>query len=206
MKFKTLTLSILFCNIIYSQSVKDSLFQKDIVSLVEEMEFMYGYDQALREYSIFKTFDKSETERIENLPDSLRIEEMKTRRFESDSIGKLIWKKYINPKDSEHTKRMIEITKKYGFPSLKRIKKYYDKEFIDPEFNPHILFVHSPKSYCEELKVLMKNELDNGVIDKCTYGHILWHITGRKSIQPMLDNGFEMVEENGKTTIKSTCK
>lgn len=64
MKFKTLTLSILFCNIIYSQSVKDSLFQKDIVSLVEEMEFMYGYDQALREYSIFKTFDKSETERI----------------------------------------------------------------------------------------------------------------------------------------------
>jgi len=25
---------------------------------------MYGYDQALREYSIFKTFDKSETERI----------------------------------------------------------------------------------------------------------------------------------------------
>lgn len=105
----------MFCNIIYSQSVKDSLFQKDIVSLVEEMEFMYGYDQALREYSIFKTFDKSETERIENLPDSLRIEEMKTRRFESDSIGKLIWKKYINPKDSEHTKRMIEITKSMVF-------------------------------------------------------------------------------------------
>ena len=206
MKFKILILNILLCNIIYSQSVKDSLFQKDIVSLVEEMEFMYGYDQTLREYTIFKTFDKSETDRIENLTDSLRIEEMKKRRFESDSIGKLIWRKYISPKDSEHTERMIEITKKYGFPSLKRIKKYYDKEFVDPEFNPYILFVHSPKRYWEELKVLMKNELENGIIEKCTYGHILWHITGRKSFQPMLDNGFEMVKENGKTTLKSTCK
>ena len=206
MKFNLLILSIFLSNFIYSQSVKDSLLQKDIVNLVEEMEFMYGYDQTLREYIIFKTFDKSETDRIENLPDSLRTEEMTKRRFESDSIGKLIWKNYINPKDAEHTERMIEITKKYGFPSLNRIKKYYDKEFVDPEFNPYILLVHAPKKYWEELKTLMKNELDNGFINKCTYGHLLWHITGRKSFQPMLDNGYEMVVKNGKTTMKSTCE
>ncbi|PHQ28048.1 hypothetical protein [Leeuwenhoekiella nanhaiensis] len=205
MKFKILILSILISNFIYSQSVKDSLLQKDIVDLVEEMEFMYGYDQILREYIIFKTFDKSETDRIENLPDSLRTEEMTKRRFKSDSIGKLIWKNYINPKDAEHTERMIEITKKYGFPSLNRIKKYYHEEFADPEFNPYILLVHAPKKYWEELKILMKSELDSGVISKCTYGHLLWHITGRKSFQPMLDNGYEMVVKNGKTTLKSTC-
>ena len=206
MKLKLLIFSIVLSNTIYSQSTKDSLLQKDINSLVEEMEFMYGYDQTMREYTIFKTFDKSETDRIENLPDTLRVEEMKKRKFESDSIGKLIWKKYINPMDAEHTERMIEITKKYGFPSIKRIQKYYKKEFVDPEFNPLIIFIHSPKKYWEELKKLMLNEYKNGIINQCQYGYALWQFTGRKSFQPMLDNGFEIVEENGKRRLKSTCE
>jgi hypothetical protein len=170
------------------------------------MEFMYGYDQALREYTLYKTFDKSETDRIETLPDSLRNKEILLRRFESDSIAKYIWKYYINPKDAEHTKRIIEITKTYGFPTLERIKKYYDKEFIDPEFNPLILLIHSPEKYWEELKILMLNEYESGILNKCQYGYLLWHFTGRKSFQPMLENGYEMIEENGKTTLKSTCK
>ena len=206
MKLSLLIISILLSNTIYSQSAKDSLLQKDIDVLVEEMEFMYGYDQTMREYIIFKTFDKSETNRIENLSDSLRILEMKNRIFVSDSIGKLIYKKYINPMDAEHTERMIEITKKYGFPSTDRIKKYYNKEFVDPEFNPLIIFIHSPKKYWDELKELMLNEYKTGTINQCQYGYSLWQFTGRKSFQPMLDNGFEMVEENGRKTLKSTCE
>lgn len=167
---------------------------------------MYGYDQTMREYTIFKTFDKSETNRIENLSDSLRILEMKNRKFVSDSINTLIYKKYINPMDAKHTERMIEITKKYGFPSIDRIKKYYNKEFVDPEFNPLIIFIHSPKKYWDELKELMLNEYKTGTINQCQYGYLLWQFTGRKSFQPMLDNGFKMVEENGKKTLKSTCE
>ena len=72
MKLNILIFSILLSNTIYSQSTKDLLLKKDINVLVEEIEFMYGYDQTMREYTIFKTFDKSETNRIENLPDSLR--------------------------------------------------------------------------------------------------------------------------------------
>lgn len=206
MKLRLLIFYILVSNVIYSQSVKDSLLQKDINSLVEEMEFMYGYDQTMREYTIYKSFNKSETDKIENLPDSLRVEEMKKRKFESDSIGKLIWKKYISPMDAQHTERMIEITKKYGFPSIERIKKYYKKDFVDSEFNPLILFIHSPKKYWEELKDLMSTEYKNGIINQCQYGYALWQFTGRKSFQPMLDNGFKMVEENGKKTLKSTCE
>lgn len=206
MKLRSLIFSILLSNTIFSQSAKDSLLQKDINVLVEEMEFIYGYFQTMREYIIFKTFDKSETNRIENLPDSLRIEEMKSRTFESDSIGKLIWKKYINPMDAEHTGRMIDITKKYGFPSVERIKKYYKKEFIDPEFNPLIIFIHSRREYWDELKELMLKEYQNGIINQCQYGYALWQFTGRKSFKPMLDNVFEMVEENGKTRLKSTCE
>ena len=206
MKLKILIFSILLSNSIYSQTAKDSLLKKDINVLVEEMEFMYGYDQTMREYTIFKTFDKSETDRIENLPDSLRVKEMENRKFESDSIGKLIWRKYINPMDAEHTEKMIEITRRYGFPSVERIKKYYKKEFTNPEFNPLIIFIHSPKEYWEELKELMLNEYRRGTINQCQYGYLLWQFTGRKSFQPMLDNGFKMVKENGKTTIKSTCE
>ena len=206
MKLSLLIIGIFLSNTIYSQSAKDSLLQKDIDILVEEMEFMYGYDQTMREYIIFKTFDKSETDRIEILSDSLRILEMKNRKFVSDSIGKLIYRKYINPMDAEHTERMIEITKKYGFPSIDRIKKYYKNEFVDPEFNPLIIFIHSPKKYWDELKELMLNEYKNGVINQCQYGYALWQFTGRKSFQPMLDNGFEMVKENGKTRLKSTCE
>lgn len=205
-KFILFILSILLCNTIFSQSAKDSLLQKDIDVLVEEMEFMYEYDQTMREYTIYKTFDKSETNRIENLSDSLRILEMKKRKFISDSIGNLIYTKYINPMDATHTERMIEITKKYGFPSIDRIKKYYNKEFVDPEFNPLIIFIHSPKKYWDELKVLMLNEYKNGVINQCQYGYALWQFTGRKSFQPMLDNGFKMIVENGIEKLKSTCK
>ncbi|WP_313114352.1 hypothetical protein [Aequorivita sediminis] len=205
MKLKLLIFSILLSNTIFSQSVKDSLLEKDINILVEEMEFMYGYDQTMREYTIFKTFDKSETDRIENLPDSLRVMELENRKFVSDSISKLIFRKYINPMDAEHTERLIEITKKYGFPSTERIRKYYKKEFADPEFNPLIIFIHSPKKYWDELKELMFMEYQNGIINQCQYGYALWQFTGRKSFQPMLDNGFEMIEENGKTTLKSTC-
>jgi hypothetical protein len=206
MKLKLLIIIILFSSSIHSQSVKELLLQQDINSLVEEMEFMYGYDQTMREYTIFKTFDKSETNRIENLPDSLRIEEMEDRKFVSDSIRKLIWGKYINPMDAQHTERMIEITKKYGFPTIERIKKYYKKEFVDPEFNPLIIFIHSPNKYWEDLKELMLNEYTTGIINQCEYGYALWQFTGRKSFQPMLDNGFEMVEENGRKTLKSTCE
>ena len=108
--------------------------------------------------------------------------------------------------DAQHTERMIEITKKYGFPSIERIKKYYKNEFVDPEFNPLIIFIHSPKKYWDELKELMLNQYQAGIINQCQYGYALWQFTGRKSFQPMLENGFEIVKENGNTTIKSTCE
>ena len=52
----------------------------------------------------------------------------------------------------------------------------------------------------------MLNEYKNGVINQCQYGYALWHFSGRKSFQPMLDNGFKMVIENGIEVLQSTCK
>lgn len=205
MKYLFLLSLLLTATLTFSQTAKEDLFKRDVAVLVEEMEFMYGYDQLLREYLIFKTFKKSETDSIEILPDSLRDAAIEERSFINDSLQKIISRDYINPKDARHTARIIEITKKYGFPGTKRIRQYYDKAFSDPEFSPAILLVHAPKAYWEELKLLMKTELEEGRIDRCTYGHMLWHFTGRKSFQPLLDNGFVMEEENGRTNLKSTC-
>lgn len=206
MKFIFLAICLFFLSAIYSQTKTDSLLQRDVDILVEEMEFMYAYDQTMREYTFYKTFDKSETNRLESLSDSLLRKEMLKRKFISDTIKNYIYKNYINPKDALHTKRMIEITKKYGFPSIERLQKYYKKEFVDPEFNPIILLIHSPKEFWEELKILMLNEFNIGRINQCSYGYLLWQFTGRKSFQPMLENGYEMVEEDGKKTFVSTCK
>lgn len=206
MKFKLLLLSLFISANSLAQSNRDILLQQDVVDLVEELEFMYAYDQALREYTIYKTFNKSATDSIEKLPDSLRMKVVSNRQFKSDSINTFIWRNYINPKDAAHTKRMIAIIKKYGFPSIKRIKHFYSGSFEDPEFDPVILLIHSPKEYWEELKKLMLKEYENGIINQCQYGYLLWQFNGRKSLQPMLDNGFKMITKNGKTTLKSTCK
>ena len=101
----------------YGQIQKDSILKKDIAPLVEEMEFMYGYDQVMREYTTYQTFDKRETDRIENLADSIKDKEINKRKFVSDTLAIFIFKNYIDPKDAVHTARIIEITKKYGFPS-----------------------------------------------------------------------------------------
>ncbi|ADQ78877.1 hypothetical protein Palpr_0721 [Paludibacter propionicigenes WB4] len=206
MRITICILLVLVISSTYGQTQKDSLFKKDIVPLVEEMEFMYGYDQAMREYTIYQTFDKNVTDKIENLTDSLKEKEIDKRKFASDSLAYFIFKNYINPKDAVHTARIIEITKKYGFPSLERIRKYYKKDFIDPEFNPYILLVHAPKAYWIELKELTKKELVEGRISRCVYGHMLWHFNGRKNMKDLLENGFEMIKENGLTKLKSTCE
>ena len=54
------------------------------------------------------------------------------------------------------------------------------------------------------MKQLIMQELDNKNMNRCEYGHILWHLNGRKSVQDMLDNGFEsVIDESGQQVIKA---
>jgi len=203
MKHFIITIIIFLPLSLFAQE-KDSLLKKDINEIVEILEFMYEYDQTLREYTTYKTFDKSETNRIENLPDSLLKIEKETRQFESDTIRKFIWANYINPMDAMHTRYLIEITKKYGFPSINRMKKYYDKELSNTEFNPLLIFIHSPKNYWNEVELLMTNEYNEGRINRCTYGYLKWHVNGRDDMKHLLENGWKFVEdENGKKILRA---
>ncbi|OEY71495.1 hypothetical protein [Salegentibacter salarius] len=124
----------------YSQSNKEELLEKDIEKIVEEIKFMYHYDQATREYLHFQTFDKNITDSIESLSKEKRDNRINYTPVKSDSLKNKIWSNYINPMDQIHTERMIELTKKYGFPSAQRLKRF-SKDSID--FNPLILLIHS---------------------------------------------------------------
>ena len=53
-------------------NIQDSLLKKDINIIVPELIFMYEYDQAIREYLSYATFNTSITDSIENLPDTLQ--------------------------------------------------------------------------------------------------------------------------------------
>ncbi|MEC7783500.1 MAG: hypothetical protein VYB38_08835 [Bacteroidota bacterium] len=206
MNIKNFSCIIIFLSFfILKGQTKDELLARDINGLMEEMQFMYAYDQALREYPKYQTFDKSETNRLESLADSSTTKEVVHYESISDSLEEFIFKEYINPKDALHTKRMIEIIKRYGFPDISRINKFYSKSFKEVEFKPYLLLIHSPKEFWDELKFLLKQEYDQGRMSQCTFGYLLWHISGRESFQPMLDNGYKLVQENGKTILKSTC-
>jgi len=206
---KKILLTILFFSFLqsFAQSIdvkkQNEKFENDIELIVEELKFMYDTDQAIREYTLFKTYDKSVTDSIENLSQEKVQEYIFLKNFKSDSLSKRINEKYIIPIDDLNTKRIIELTEIYGFPSKSRIEKKY-KEKLDEEFNPYILIVHAPKKYWNELKVLVKKELDNKHLTRCEYGHILWHLNGRKNIQDMLDNGFKLVtNEDGQQVIRA---
>ncbi len=185
----------------YSQSNKEELLKQDIAGIVEELKFMYHYDQATREYLYYQTFDKNITDSIENLSKEIRDNRMNYTPVKSDSLKDKIWNSYINPMDKLHTERMIAITKKYGFPSAQRLKKF-SKDSVD--FNPVILLIHSPSEFSKELIEIVEYEKDKGRIEKCDFGYLLWHLNGRSDFQPMLENGYEIVKkEDGTIHLKA---
>ncbi|GGW75495.1 hypothetical protein DFQ11_1253 [Winogradskyella epiphytica] len=195
-----------FC---YSQEkidIKEEKFKQQIDTIVEELKFNYEYDQALREYIIYKTFDKSITDSIENLENEKdRLNYIFSTNFKSD-LAKRIWKEFIHPSDDKFTERLIAISDSVGYPSLKRIKKYYDSE-LPEEFNPTIFFVHSQEKYWEKINEIAEREFKNGNMGKCDYGYIRWHTSGRKENKYLDENGIKYgANSKGRAVYIQTCE
>ncbi|SHJ24191.1 hypothetical protein SAMN04488096_1174 [Mesonia phycicola] len=193
----------------YSQKkidVKEKQFEQKIDTIVEELKFNYEFDQALREYIIYKTFDKAVTDSIENLENEKgRQNYIFSRNFKSD-LAKRIWKEFIHPSDDKFTERLIAISDSVGYPSLKRIKKYY-KTDLPEEFNPTIFFVHSREKYWEKINEIAEREFKNGNMGKCDYGYIRWHTSGRKENKYLDENGIKYVANSkGRAVYIQTCE
>ncbi|WPY97624.1 hypothetical protein [Christiangramia sp. OXR-203] len=198
-----LILLIITFNPLFSQTEKEKLFEKNIDSIMAELRFSYQYDQAMREYILFKTFDKSIIDSLETLDDPR--EYIFAHNFETNKV-KRIWDEFIHPADDKFTELMIDISNKYGYPSLKRINKYYDG-IVPPEFDPTILLIHSRKKYWSEINTMVEREFKNGNMGKCDYGYIKWHISGRKENSFLKENGIKFAAgDNGQVYYIDSCE
>ncbi|SEL14215.1 hypothetical protein SAMN04487910_1840 [Aquimarina amphilecti] len=80
-------------------------------------------------------------------------------------------RRYLN--DQENTRRIIEITEKYGFPNSDRTGK---------PIAPWILFHHAPVEYHEKIKPLIEREYQAKRMDSMTYLMLKWHVNGRQGL------------------------
>ncbi|WP_299900118.1 hypothetical protein [uncultured Aquimarina sp.] len=89
----------------------------------------------------------------------------KDYKIKRDSLENI---RYLN--DQANTKRILEITEKYGFPNSNRTGK---------SIAPWILFHHSPVEYHEKIKPLIEREFNAKRMDSNTYRLLKWHVYGR---------------------------
>lgn len=189
-----------------TNKLKEKRFEQQIDTIVEELKFNFEYDQALREYIVYKTFNKAITDSIENLENEQdRLNYIFSTNFKSD-VAQKIWDEFIHPSDDKFTERLITITENVGYPGLRRIKKYY-KSNLPGEFNPTIFFIHSNKKYWDKINELAEREFKNGNMGKCDYGYIKWHISGREENKYLDENGIAYATNSkGRAVFIRTCE
>lgn len=210
MKFKMIFL-LVFCfvqaNAQKSKAELDVLFQKNVDSIVDELRFNYQYDQALREYIFYKTFDKSATDSLENLEYEAKKKYVFSHNFKTN-MEKRIWNEFIDPASDKATESLIRVSKEFGFPSLGRIKKFYNGILPDDEeFNPTIIFIHANPQYYQQIQELVTEQFEQGIIGSCDYGYIMWHVTGREESKYLDDNGIKngKGKKDGKVYLVFPC-
>ncbi|WP_378180863.1 hypothetical protein [Aquimarina sp. SS2-1] len=155
-------LAIVSCtqNIRTDQEIEQAFLSLDKAKLCKELETMTENDMLYRRpldslYKIGQAPPKKQWDSLWNLQTQL---------------------------DDQNTRRLIEITEKYGFPGPKRVGK---------PLPIWIIFQHSDEKYCDQLIPLLERELEAKRITVGEYQMIQWNLDGRDSILP-----FKVVVKN----------
>ncbi|SDG94934.1 hypothetical protein [Psychroflexus sediminis] len=116
----------------------------------------------------------------------------------SDEQNKLLLKKnmasfvgLMRLNDSLNTLKLLEITKKYGFPNHKRLGVYKSKAYL--------IFVHSPRYFFSDIEELIEFEYKNNRMSYYERAYITWHIKGRLGSPPIADEKGNLIKRK---TIK----
>ncbi len=91
----------------------------------------------------------------------------------------------IKRNDSLNTKKLIKITKKYGFPSNQRLSVYKAKAYF--------IFVHTPRKFFKEVEQLIDEEYKNKRISEYQRAYIFWHLHGRGRMPPARGENGEVI-------------
>lgn len=84
----------------------------------------------------------------------------------------------IKKNDEINTKKLIDLTKKYGFPNNKRLKVYKSKAYF--------IFVHAPINYFKLINEIVEKEYSESRITEYEKEYIYWHAKyDRKGMPPV---------------------
>lgn len=177
---------------------KDKRLSRDIEAVSSELEKMKVIDQYLRyadDYmqmyygrSSFMYFldrrtwgELTDSAIYDPMEGRVKMDSLKRLDY-NKALGKyIISEKYLN---EINTKRLIEITKQYGFPSHERLKQFVrDTTNTSLTSSPMLIFVHAPETYKEQLKQLVRDEYIQKRIDTRVCSHIFWHLNGREPLE-----------------------
>lgn len=111
-----------------------------------------------------KPWDTSIIAEIERMS----VTDQKYRQTNEDFLRYYSFQRFI---DSLNTKRLLEIMKIYGFPTVTKLKK---------RANTTIILMHAPEFYFPELAKRIETSKDS--IPPYEYNMLKWHLNGRTGI------------------------
>lgn len=180
-----------FFILFYSCRSKFNLNTNELKILNSEIDLMYENDQSTRLYfdkidSIFGIDKKKNLEmyKANYLKSFLGDEKFQAYKFKNDSLWEV-----IHRIDEYNTKRLIEITEKYGFPSNQRLNVKTAKAYF--------LFVHSSSKYFDRINALIEKEYEKGRISEYCKEYIFWNTKrNRKGMPPMSGKNCESINSD----------
>ena len=171
---KSLIILLVFFVFSCNKPKKYSFSKKEKEILTATIDSMYKLDQGIRS----KMSDLDSVYGLNSNP--YEALNNNVYRFKNDSLWDIAHKI-----DEENTKKLIEITKTYGFPNNKRLGVYKSKAYL--------IFVHSPKEYFSVIDSLITEEFEQNRISEYKKEYIFWHTRGRNGMPPMAGKKDEVI-------------
>jgi hypothetical protein len=166
--------------------VKKVLSDKDRRYISRAVDSMYSNDQDIRSSlwqidSIYKVGRNSTGRFLTSKQKKQKLgQDYHNYENAQDSIYSIM--KEIN---ITNTRKLIEITQKFGFPSMERLKATKAKAYL--------IFVHAPKKYYEEIRSLITSEFKANRISEYEKAYIFWHINNRVGFPPRLSKKGKVI-------------
>lgn len=174
---KKIILILLFLSVFsgYSQVEKDSLFAKEYAVVHQKLKLMHYLERAVMQYYTMDKYEQTASEKTfqyylkKNLIEGNPVPTINILRYLEVYLQKDIpanWESFITRVNNTNVKSLIEITKKYGYPSRERIIRYVGLYDLP---GSSISFAIRKNIYFEELKKVLKSEIKQGNISESEY-------------------------------------
>lgn len=156
---------------------QDELFKRDHKTVLQEIQEMTKADQAIRNYLHYGTacaaeidsIDRYLTEHNQDIDSFLNVANLAGLSAQQrDSLDK-----QMSLLQEKHTRRMIALIDKYGYPSSSRIDTSLHIE-------PMLLLEHGDWNYKDTVMKMLTTELAKKRLDSGDYELIRWNMDGRQ--------------------------